>query len=45
VFINGQSMGTLAVQAPAGGGMVGIYAEGQADKPADYVFSNMSVSQ
>jgi hypothetical protein len=45
VFINGQSMGTLAVQAPPGGGTVGIYAEGQADKPADYVFSNVSVSQ
>jgi hypothetical protein len=45
VFINGQSMGTLAVLAPSGGGTVGIYAEGQADKPADYVFSNVTVSQ
>jgi hypothetical protein len=45
VFINGQSMGTLAVQAPSAGGTVGIYAEGQADKPADYVFSNVTVSQ
>jgi 3-keto-disaccharide hydrolase len=45
VFINGQSMGTLAVLAPSGGGTVGIYAEGQADKPADYVFSNITVSQ
>ncbi len=43
--INGQSIGTLALQAPAGGGTVGIEEEGQADKAADYVFSNLSVSQ
>ena len=45
VFINDQSMGTLALQSPSGGGTVGIYAEGQAGKPADYAFSNLSVSQ
>jgi hypothetical protein len=43
--INGQSIGTLALQAPAGGGTVGIEGEGQADKAADYIFSNLSVSQ
>jgi hypothetical protein len=43
--INGQSIGTLAVQAPSGGGTVGIEGEGLAGKPADYVFSNLSVSQ
>jgi hypothetical protein len=44
--INGQSIGTLAVQAPAGGGTVGIEGEGQADNmPADYSYSNLSVSQ
>jgi hypothetical protein len=45
VFINDQSLGTLALQSPSGGGTVGIYAEGQAGKPADYAFSNLSVSQ
>jgi hypothetical protein len=45
LFINGQSIGTLALQAPAGGGTVGIEGEGQAGQPADYVFSNLSVSQ
>jgi hypothetical protein len=43
--INGQSIGTLALQAPAGGGTVGIEGEGQAGKAADYIFSNLSVSQ
>jgi hypothetical protein len=44
--INGQSIGTLAVQAPSGGGTVGIEAEGLATgQPADYAFSNLSVSQ
>jgi hypothetical protein len=45
LFINGQSIGTLALQAPAGGGTVGIEGEGVAGQPADYVFSNLSVSQ
>ena len=45
LFINGQSIGTLAVPAPAGGGTVGIEGEGQDGKPADYIFSNISVSQ
>ena len=43
--INDQSIGNLALQAPAGGGTVGIEGEGQAGKPADYIFSNLSVSQ
>jgi hypothetical protein len=45
LFVNGQSLGTLDLQAPSAGGTVGIYAEGQAGQPADYVFSNLSVSQ
>jgi hypothetical protein len=45
LFINGQTIGTLAVLAPEGGGMVGIEGEGQEGKPADYIFSNISVSQ
>jgi hypothetical protein len=45
VFINGQSIGNLAVQAPSGGGTVGIEGEGLAGQAADYVFSNLSVSQ
>jgi hypothetical protein len=43
--INGQLIGTLAIQSPAGGGTVGIEGEGVADKPADYSYSNLSVSQ
>ncbi len=45
LFINGQSIGGLNVMAPAGGGMVGFEAEGSAKGPADYAFTNLTVSQ
>lgn len=45
IFINGQSIGSLAVQAPAGGGSVGFEGELGAGQPADYSYSNLSVSQ
>ncbi|MBV8889490.1 MAG: hypothetical protein JO305_07455 [Alphaproteobacteria bacterium] len=45
LFINGQPVGNLDVQAPSGGGTVGIEGEGQAGQSADYVFSNLVVSQ
>jgi hypothetical protein len=45
LYINGQSIGSVPIQAPAGGGTVGFEGEGQGTQPADYVFSNLSVSQ
>jgi hypothetical protein len=33
------------LQAPAGGGSVGFLGAGTTGQPADYAFSNLSVSQ
>jgi len=45
LYINGQTIGNADIPEPAGGGAVGFDGEGQGTQPADYVFSNLSVSQ
>jgi hypothetical protein len=45
LYINGQSIGSVPIQAPVGGGTVGFEGEGQGTQTADYVYSNLSVSQ
>jgi hypothetical protein len=45
LYLNGQSIGSVPIEAPAGGGTVGFEGEGQGTQPADYVYSNLSVSQ
>ncbi|HQT38336.1 MAG TPA: hypothetical protein PK231_02845 [Acidocella sp.] len=45
LYINGQSIGSLNLMAPAGGGAVGIEAESTAKDPCDYAFTNLTVSQ
>lgn len=45
LYINGQSVGSLGVMAPQGGGGVGIEGEGSAKGASDYIFSNLAVSQ
>lgn len=45
LYINGQSLGSLAIMAPSGGGAVGIEGEGSAKGASDYAFTNLTVSQ
>jgi hypothetical protein len=45
LYVNGQSVGSLGVMAPQGGGGVGIEGEGAAKGTSDYTFSNLTVSQ
>jgi hypothetical protein len=44
LYVNGTSIGTLAVMAPAGGGTVGFIGSGTGKGSTDYAFSNLSVS-
>jgi hypothetical protein len=43
--LNGGVLGSLPLQAPAGGGSVGFLGAGSTGQPGDYAFSNLSVSQ
>jgi hypothetical protein len=43
--INGGVLGSLPLQAPAGGGSVGFLGSGTTGQPGDFAFSNLSVSQ
>jgi hypothetical protein len=45
LYINGQVAGSLSLMAPPSGGAVGLEGEGGAKGPADYAFSNLTVSQ
>jgi hypothetical protein len=45
LFVNGQPIGKLQIQAPPTGGTVGIIGEGSAKNPWDYAYSDLSVSQ
>ncbi len=45
LFVNGQPIGKLQIQAPPAGGTVGIIGEGSAKNPWDYAYSDLSVSQ
>jgi hypothetical protein len=45
LFVNGGVLGSLPLQAPAGGGSVGFLGAGSTNQPADFAYANLSVSQ
>jgi hypothetical protein len=45
LFVNGQAIGKLQIQAPPAGGTVGIIGESSTKNPWDYAYSNLTVSQ